>query len=359
MLYHILPSLQEYISWLNVFRYITFRSACAFLFSFLFVLLLLPPFLSWLKSRGIAGQPIREVGPKGHEGKKGTPTMGGAVVVAGVIVSLLLFTDLSSALVWLVAFVLVGFGAIGLVDDWKKITKQNSLGLSEKQKFIAQIALAAIAGIVLYLKGFPAEISMPFAKEMVIPLGGLLFVLFCVLVIVGSSNAVNLTDGLDGLAIGSIISIAVTYGVFAYVAGHIKIADYLGVHHVAGAGEIAIILSSLVGAGLGFLWYNSYPAQVFMGDLGALAIGALLGLVALIVKHELILIVAGGVLVIEAMSVLIQRYYFKLTGRRVFRMAPIHHHFELLGWAEPKIIVRFWIISLVLSLIALSTLKLR
>lgn len=359
MLYYLLPSLQEYVSWLNVFRYITFRSACGFLLSFFFVLLLLPPFLSWLKAKGIAGQPIREVGPKGHEGKKGTPTMGGAVVVAGVLTSLLLFTDLTSGLVWLIVFVLVGFGAIGLVDDWKKITKQNSLGLSEKQKFIAQIVFAGIAGMFLYLRGFPTDVSLPFAKDIIIPLGGIFFVLFCILVIVGSSNAVNLTDGLDGLAIGSILSIAVTYGVFAYVAGHVRIADYLGVHHVAGAGELAIILASLVGAGLGFLWYNSYPAQVFMGDLGALAIGAVLGLVALIVKHELVLIVAGGILVIEALSVLIQRYYFKLTGKRVFKMAPIHHHFELLGWAEPKIIVRFWIISLVLSLISLSTLKLR
>lgn len=316
-------------------------------------------FLNWLKSKGIAGQPIRELGPKGHEGKKGTPTMGGAVVVVGMIVSLILFTDLSLALVWLVIFVLFGFGAIGFIDDWKKITKQNSLGLSEKQKFLAQVIVAAIAGIILYIKGFPTEVSLPFAKDLIIPLGGLFFVIFCILVIVGSSNAVNLTDGLDGLAIGSIISIAATYGVFAYVAGHVRIADYLGVHAVYGAGELSIILSSLVGAGLGFLWYNSYPAQVFMGDLGALAIGALLGLSALIVKHELVLIIAGGVLVIEALSVLIQRYYFKLTGKRVFKMAPIHHHFELLGWAEPKIIVRFWIISLVLSLVSLSTLKLR
>lgn len=359
MLYYLLPSLQDYISWLNVFRYITFRSVCGFLFSFLFVIFVLPMFLNWLKSKGIAGQPIRELGPKGHEGKKGTPTMGGAVVVVGMIVSLILFTDLSLALVWLVIFVLFGFGAIGFIDDWKKITKQNSLGLSEKQKFLAQVIVAAIAGIILYIKGFPTEVSLPFAKDLIIPLGGLFFVIFCILVIVGSSNAVNLTDGLDGLAIGSIISIAATYGVFAYVAGHVRIADYLGVHAVYGAGELSIILSSLVGAGLGFLWYNSYPAQVFMGDLGALAIGALLGLSALIVKHELVLIIAGGVLVIEALSVLIQRYYFKLTGKRVFKMAPIHHHFELLGWAEPKIIVRFWIISLVLSLVSLSTLKLR
>jgi len=332
---------------------------CGFLFSFLFVLFLLPIFLNWLKKEGIGGQPIRELGPKGHEGKKGTPTMGGAVVVVGVIFSLLLFTDLSLGLVWLVVFVLFGFGAIGFVDDWKKITKQNSLGLSEKQKFLAQCLLAALVGLFLFLKGFPTEISLPFAKNLVLPLGGLFFILFCMVVVVGSSNAVNLTDGLDGLAIGSIISIAATYGVFAYVAGHVRISDYLGVHYVPGAGELAIILASLVGAGLGFLWYNSYPAQVFMGDLGALAIGALLGVSALIVKHELVLIVAGGILVIEALSVLIQRYYFKLTGKRVFKMAPIHHHFELLGWAEPKIIVRFWIISLVLSLVSLSTLKLR
>lgn len=332
---------------------------CGFLFSFIFVVILEPRFITWLKVRKIAGQPIREEGPKTHLDKKGTPTMGGAVVVLGIFFSTLLFTDLTSSLVWLVTFILLAFGWVGFLDDWRKIKKQDSKGLSEKEKLIFQIGFALIAGVFLVLKGFPTDISLPFVKDITIGLGVFGFLILSVLVIVGSSNALNLTDGLDGLAMGSLISTAATYGVFAYVAGHKNIAEYLNVHQVVGAGEVSIIIASLVGAGLGFLWYNSYPAQVFMGDLGALSLGALIGVTALIVKHELILIVAAGVLVTEALSVLIQRYYFKLTGKRFFRMAPIHHHFELLGWAEPKIIVRFWIISIMLALVSLSTLKLR
>lgn len=329
-----------------------------FLFSFSFVVFLQPVFIRWLKDRGIAGQPIRDVGPQ-HQTKKGTPTMGGAVVVAAVLLSALLFSDVTLLVVWTVILTLTSFGLIGFFDDWKKITKQDSAGLSERQKLIFQCLSAIIVIFLLISSGHNTAVTVPFLKDVSFEFGALLFAVFAMLIVVGASNAFNLTDGLDGLAMGSVISTAATFALFLYIAGHAKIADYLGVHGVPGAGEISIILSSLVGGGLGFLWYNSYPAQVFMGDLGSLAIGALVGISAVIAKHELILIVAGGILVVEAMSVIIQRYYFKFTGKRFFKMAPIHHHFELLGWAEPKIIVRFWIVSILLALISLSSLKLR
>lgn len=329
-----------------------------FLFSFSFVVFLQPFFIQWLKNRGIAGQPIRDIGPQ-HQTKKGTPTMGGAVVVAAVLLSGILFADVKLLVVWAVIITLVLFGLIGFFDDWKKITQQNSAGLSERQKLIFQCLSALVVVFLLIASGHDTSVTVPFLKDVTIHMGVVLFGIFAMLIVVGASNALNLTDGLDGLAMGSVISTAATFALFAYIAGHAKIAEYLGVHGVPGSGEIAVILSSLVGGGLGFLWYNSYPAQVFMGDLGALAIGALVGISAVIAKHELILIITGGILVVEAISVIIQRYYFKFTGKRFFKMAPIHHHFELLGWAEPKIIVRFWIVSILLALISLSSLKLR
>ena len=330
-----------------------------FVFSFFFVVFLQPVFIQWLKNRGIAGQPIREVGPQGHQSKKGTPTMGGAVVVAAVLLSAVLFADVKLLVVWVVVITLVSFGGIGFLDDWRKITQQTSAGLSERQKLIFQCLSALVVVVLLIATGHSTIVTFPFFKNLSFDLGVFFFAIFSMLVVVGASNALNLTDGLDGLAMGSVTSTAAAYSVFAYAAGHAKIAEYLGVHGVPGAGEIAIVLSSLVGGGLGFLWYNSYPAQVFMGDLGALAIGALIGICAVIVKHEVVLILAGGILVVEAVSVIMQRYYFKLTGKRFFKMAPIHHHFELMGWAEPKIIVRFWIVSILLALISLSSLKLR
>jgi len=358
MLYHILYPLHTVYSWLNVFRYITFRAMLAFLLSFAFVLILQPIFIRKLKERGIKGQPIRDDGPKDHGAKQGTPTMGGLVVVASVVVSTLLLAELTNIYIWLSLFVMCAFGAIGFVDDWRKITQQNSKGLSEREKILWQSGVAALAGIILLLVHFPSHVSVPFLKDVTFHLG-VLFVVFAVLVVVGTSNAVNLTDGLDGLAIGPVMTVAATYAIFSYVTGNSKIAEYLGITYVAGLGELSIVLLSIVASGLGFLWYNTFPAQVFMGDLGALALGGVLGFIALLVKQEIILILAGGIFVLEAMSVIIQRYSYKLTGKRVFRMAPIHHHFELKGWAEPKIIVRFWIISIVLALISLTSLKLR
>jgi len=331
----------------------------AFILTFVLVLVFQPIFIRYLKERGIKGQPIRSDGPQAHGGKQGTPTMGGFVLVSAVVFTSLMLADLTDWLVWLVIGTMSAFAAVGFVDDWRKITLQDSKGLSEKQKLLWQVGIATVSISVLLINGFSTEVSLPFFKDWSVILGPILFILFGVLVIVATSNAVNLTDGLDGLAIGSVMTVAATYALFSYLGGHAEIARYLGVHHVPGAGEVSIVLASIVAAGLGFLWYNTFPAQVFMGDLGALSLGGVLGLVAIIVKHEIVLIVAGGVFVIEAMSVLIQRYYFKVTKKRMFKMAPIHHHFELLGWAEPKIIVRFWIVSIVLALVSLTTLKLR
>lgn len=359
MLYHLLTSLQDTFSWLNVFKYQTFRAMLAFLFSFGFVLGFQPVFISWLQNRGVKGQPIREDGPKAHEGKRGTPTMGGMVVVVAVILSTLLFADLSNVRVWLTMAMMVGFAYLGFIDDWKKITKQNSKGLSERGKLAWQVCLGAGAAVVLVTLGGSTDLFVPFLKDVTIHLGVVGFVLFTAFVLTATSNAVNFTDGLDGLAIGPVMTVACTYGVFAYLAGNAIYAGYLGIHYVPGAGEIAIILAAMFAAGLGFLWYNTFPAQVFMGDTGSMALGGTLGFIAVVVKQELILVVAGGVFVIEAASVVIQRYYYKATKKRVFRMAPIHHHFELLGWPEPKIIVRFWILSIVLAILALTSLKLR
>lgn len=330
----------------------------AFLISFIFVLILEPVFIRKLQARGIKGQPIRDDGPRDHVVKQGTPTMGGLVIILAVLFSTLLLADLRNRLVWLSLGVMFGYAIIGFLDDWRKITQQNSKGLSERQKLLFQGAVAFLGVAALAWHGFSDILSIPFLKDLSFSLGWL-FIPFAVFVIVGSSNAVNLTDGLDGLAIGPIMTVAGTYAIFAYLSGNSYLSDYLGLIPVPGAGEITIILSSLAAAGLGFLWYNTYPAQIFMGDTGALAMGGLLGYVAVVVKHEVVLVIAGGIFVIEALSVIIQRYSYKMTGKRVFRMAPIHHHFELKGWAEPKIIVRFWIISVVLALISLTTLKLR
>ncbi len=358
MLYY-LHHLQDYLSWLNVFKYQTFRAMGAFLFAFVFVLSLQPYFIRWMQNRGVKGQPIRDDGPKGHEGKRGTPTMGGMVVVVAVVVSTLLFADLANMKVWLTLFIMVGFAYLGFVDDWKKITKQDSKGLSERGKLIGQFGLGVLVAAALSVTGFSTDLTIPFTKDLVLPLGVVGFVLFTSFVLAATSNAVNFTDGLDGLAIGPVMTVACTYAVFAYLAGNAKAADYLGLHFVSGAGELSIVLSSIFAAGLGFLWYNTFPAQVFMGDTGSMALGGTLGFIAVLVKQELILVVAGGVFVLEAASVVIQRYYYKMTKKRVFRMAPIHHHFELVGWAEPKIIVRFWIVSIVLAIVALTSLKLR
>jgi phospho-N-acetylmuramoyl-pentapeptide-transferase len=358
VLYHLLYPLHELYSWLNVFRYQTFRAMLAFLVAFAFVLVLEPVFIRWLKQRGVKGQPIRDDGPKVHEVKRGTPTMGGLVIVVAVLVATLLLADLTNIYVWITLAVMVAYAVLGFFDDWRKITQQNSKGLSERQKLGWQCAIAVGGAAMLYVAGFPLDLTFPFFKEWGFELG-LLFLPFVALVVVGCSNAVNLTDGLDGLAIGPVMTVAGTYAIFAYLTGNVKTAGYLGLTYIPGAGEIAIILAAVFAAGLGFLWYNTFPAQVFMGDTGALALGGVLGFIAVLVKQEILLVVAGGIFVVEASSVLIQRYYYKATGKRVFKMAPLHHHFELLGWAEPKIIVRFWIVSIVLALLSLTTLKLR
>jgi phospho-N-acetylmuramoyl-pentapeptide-transferase len=359
MLYHLLFSLSDQYSWLNVFRYITFRAMVAFLLSFFFVIVLQPLFIRKMQTIGVKGQPIRTEGPKTHAIKQGTPTMGGMLIIIAVLLSTLLLADLTNYKVWLALIVMVGYATLGFIDDWSKVRHQNSKGISGRTKLFWQFGIALAVALVLYLVGFSTELTIPFIKNAGLELGLIFFLLFSSIVIVGASNAVNLTDGLDGLAIGPVMTVATTFCLIAYLCGHAKLSTYLGIPYVAGVGELTIILSSVIAGGLGFLWYNTFPAQVFMGDIGALALGGLLGLVAVLVKHEILLAIAGGIFVAEALSVIIQVYYFKRTGKRIFLMSPLHHHFELKGWAEPKIIVRFWIISIVLALISLTTLKLR
>ena len=306
------------------------------------------------------GQFIRDDGPETHYQKSGTPTMGGVLIIGAVVAATLLWANLTNFYVWVVLLVIVGFGAIGFADDYLMQVKKRSKGLGVKQKLLLQTLLATVCGLMFYFNSdFSTQITVPFLKK-VQPDLGWGYILFTVVVIVGASNAVNLTDGLDGLAIGPLIIVAATYMVFAYVTGHVKFAEYLQINYVAGVGEIAIFCGALVGAGLGFLWFNAYPAQIFMGDVGSLALGSAMGAIAIITKQEILLVLVGGLFVIETLSVIFQVGFFKLThGRRIFRMAPLHHHFELKGWPEPKVIVRFWIIAIALALVALSTLKLR
>lgn len=358
MLYNLLYPLHTEYSWLNIFRYTTFRAMLAFLVSFLIVLLFQPYFIRKLKALGVKGQPIRDDGPKSHETKQGTPTMGGVGVLVAVVFSTVLLADLTSPYVWITLALMLSLAWLGFIDDWRKITKQNTKGVPGRVKLFWQAVIAACAAGALLTLDFPTELRIPFVKEFALDLS-YLFIPFVILVVVGTSNAVNLTDGLDGLAIGPIMTVATTYAIFAFLGGTANWAEYLGIPALPESKELTVILCSVVAAGLGFLWYNTFPAQVFMGDIGALSLGGLLGFIAVLVKQELLLIIAGGIFVIEAVSVIVQTYSFKLTGKRVFRMAPIHHHFELKGWAEPKIIVRFWIISIVLALISLTTLKIR
>jgi len=354
----------EYLSMLDpgfgVVRYITVRAIFGALTAFLICLLFGPWLIRRLTAANI-GQSVRDDGPQTHLVKQGTPTMGGAMIILAVVFSTLLWSDLSTRQVWIVLFVTLGFGAIGWVDDYRKVVLSNSAGLSAREKLIWQTLVAALAVCILYFTATESaelELIVPFFKEAAIHLGWV-FIPFAFLVIVGSSNAVNLTDGLDGLAILPSVMVAAGLGLIAYLAGHAIFAGYLGIPNIKGAGELTVFCSALVGAGLGFLWFNTYPAQVFMGDVGALSIGAALGVVAIMVRQELVLFIMGGIFVLEAVSVILQVGSFKLTGKRIFRMAPIHHHFELKGWPEPRIIVRFWIITVVLVLVGLSTLKIR
>lgn len=344
----------------GVLQYITLRVILAALTALLVSLLLGPVLISWLTTANI-GQSVRDDGPETHLAKAGTPTMGGAMIIMSVVLSTLLWSDLATKQVWFVLFVTIGFAAIGWVDDYRKVILSNSVGLTAREKLISQTLVAGIAVCAFYITTADRselDLIVPFFKNIVIPLGWM-FIPFAFLVIVGSSNAVNLTDGLDGLAILPSVMVASGLGIIAYLAGHAIFADYLLIPNIKGAGELTVFCSAMAGAGLGFLWFNTYPAQVFMGDVGALAIGAALGAVAIMVRQELVLFIMGGVFVMEAVSVIVQVASFKMTGRRVFRMAPLHHHFELKGWPEPRIIVRFWIITVVLVLIGLSTLKIR
>ena len=352
--------LQQFHSGFNVFQYLTLRAILGTITALMLSLLIGPAMIRKLISYKI-GQTIRDDGPQSHLSKAGTPTMGGALILVSVAISTLLWSDLSSDKVWLALIVTLLFGLIGGVDDYKKLIYGNSKGLSAKVKYFWQTAFGLAAAVVMYrMAESPIETSLifPFVKDVMIPLGGW-FVVLSYFVIVGSSNAVNLTDGLDGLAIMPTVMVAGALAIFAYVTGHIGFADYLGIPYIAGSGELTIFCGTIVGAGLGFLWFNTYPAQVFMGDVGALALGAALGIVAVLIRQELVLLIMGGVFVMETVSVIMQIASFKLTGKRIFRMAPLHHHFELKGWPEPRVIVRFWIITVILVLIGLASLKVR
>lgn len=344
----------------NVFVYITLRGILGALTALAISLVLGPAFIRRLVDRQVS-QPIRKLGPESHFSKAGTPTMGGALILFAIVVSTVLWADLSNRYVWTVLLVTLAFGVIGWIDDYKKLVLQNSAGLAARWKYLFQSIVGLSAAIYLYSTAqSPAETELivPFFKGVIIPLGvGYIFVAY--FFIVGYSNAVNLTDGLDGLAIMPAVFLAVALGIFAYLSGHVIFSEYLAIPYIAGAGELTIFCGAMAGAGLGFLWFNTYPAQVFMGDIGALAMGAALGLIAVIVRQELVFTLMAGVFVMETVSVILQVASFKLTGRRIFRMAPIHHHFELKGWPEPRVIVRFWIISVILVLAGLATLKIR
>ena len=358
MLYHLLYPLHTEFSVLYIFRYITFRTIYATITALVISFIIGPWLIQKLQVLKL-GQSIRKLGPESHFKKEGTPTMGGTLILLAIVLPTLLWADLGNIYVWVVLLVTIGFGAVGFADDFRKIRKKNSDGLSPRQKMFWLLSISLAAGVILYAyPPFQTTLAFPFFKG-VAPDLGIFYIPFAMLVIVGASNAVNLTDGLDGLAIGPMIIATGTYLIFAYIAGHARLSEYLQLGGVPGAGELSVLCGAMVGAGLGFLWFNSYPAQVFMGDVGSLSLGGALGTIAVITKQEIVLVIVGGIFVMEALSVIFQVTSFRLYGKRIFRMAPIHHHFELKGWPEPKIIVRFWIISIILALVALSTLKLR
>lgn len=357
-----LAELSPYFSPLNIFRYITFRTGGATATALLIVFLFGPWMISLLRLRQGKGQPIREDGPQSHLlTKRGTPTMGGLMILAGVLISTLLWANLENHYVWVVLFVTVGFGAIGFYDDYLKVTKQSHKGFSGRSRLAIEALIAALACIAISYMATPGlanKLALPFSKDLIFNLGWF-YIVFAGFVIVGAGNAVNITDGLDGLAIVPVMIAAGTFGFIAYLSGNAVFSNYLQIHFVPGTGELAVICGALIGAGLGFLWFNAPPAQIFMGDTGSLALGGLLGTIAVAAKHEFVLAIVGGLFVLEIMSVIIQVTSFKLTGKRVFKMAPIHHHFEQLGWTEPQVVIRFWIIAVVLALTGLATLKLR
>jgi phospho-N-acetylmuramoyl-pentapeptide-transferase len=360
MLYE-LVNFSDQISALNVFRYITFRSGGATFTALLFVMMFGPAIIDLLRVKQGKGQPIRDDGPRTHLLKRGTPTMGGLMILAGITVSTLLWAQLSNGYIWVVLGVAICYGAIGFYDDFLKITKRSSDGFSGRSRFLLEALVAAVAGYTLMKlgpKGLDTDLTFPFFKDLVLDLGPF-YILLAMFVIAGAGNAVNLTDGLDGLAIVPVMIAAATFGIIAYLSGNARFAGYLQIHHVPGTGELAVICGALIGAGLGFLWFNAPPAMIFMGDTGSLALGGTLGAIAVAIKHEIVLAVVGGLFVLETLSVIIQVVSFKWTGKRVFKMAPLHHHYEQKGWKESTVVIRFWIIAVILALIGLSTLKLR
>lgn len=360
MLYNLLFSLREWLSPLNVFRYITFRTAVSIITAMLFIFILGPRVIEKLKGLSVTQQ-IRDDGPQTHHGKSGTPTMGGILVIASIVFTVFLWGDLKNGYIWVMILSLTGFGAIGLVDDYLKIVRGNAKGLRAWYKFGSQLLLALFIGLFLYMNPkdpYTDVLSVPFFKRWLFDLGWF-YIPFSIIVMIGSSNAVNLTDGIDGLAIGLVGIAVLANGALVYISGNKNLAQYLQVLFLPGTGELTVFCGAMLGASLGFLWYNSYPADVFMGDVGSLGLGGALGTLAVITKHEIVLAIVGGIFVIETISVILQVASFKLTGRRVFKMAPIHHHFELKGWPEAKVIVRFWIIGIMLALLSLTTLKVR
>jgi phospho-N-acetylmuramoyl-pentapeptide-transferase len=356
-----LVQFSDQIGPLNVFRYITFRTGGAIMTALLFVFLFGPAIIDLLRVKQGKGQPIREDGPQSHLAKKGTPTMGGLMILSGITVSTLLWASWANPYVWIVLFVTLSYGAIGFYDDYLKVTRSQTAGFSTRLRLLAEVLVAGLAAWAVMRMGstgFSSSLTVPFFKNVVIPLGAF-FVLLGVLVIAGAGNAVNLTDGLDGLAIVPVMIAAGSYGVIVYLVGNAVFADYLQIHFVRHSGELAVLCGAIIGAGLGFLWFNAPPAMIFMGDTGSLSLGGGIGAIAVAAKHEIVLIVIGGLFVLETVSVIVQVFTFRLWGRRVFAMAPLHHHFEQRGWKEPTIVIRFWIIAFVLALLGLATLKLR
>lgn len=361
MLLELAQWLAQDIRAFNVFNYITLRAVLATLTALIISFVVGPGLIRKLTHYKV-GQSVRDDGPQTHLIKAGTPTMGGALILVAIAISTLLWADLSNRFVWVVLITTLGFGIIGWVDDWRKVVHRNPKGLAAREKYFWQSLIGfGVAAYLFFTATVPAEteLILPFFKNLVLPLGAVSFIVLTYFVIVGTSNAVNLTDGLDGLAIMPTVMVASALAIFAYVAGHLYFSKYLGVPYVPGAGELAVFCAAIGGAGLGFLWFNAYPAEVFMGDVGALALGAALGVVAVIVRQEIVLFIMGGVFVVETISVMLQVGSFKLTGKRIFRMAPLHHHFELKGWKETQVVVRFWIITMMLVLIGLASLKIR
>lgn len=361
MLYHLLFPLADDFTVLNLFRYLTFRAGGAVMTAMLLAFVIGPSMIRWLRKWQGQGQPIRVDGPESHLQKQGTPTMGGILILLSVSISVLLWADLTNPYMWAVMIVTLGYGLIGFLDDYLKVSKKNTKGLAGKLKIVGQVFFAGIAAYIVTVNQpdhLNTHLALPFFKDLLINLGWF-FPVFAVVVMIGASNAVNLTDGLDGLATVPVIIASGVFALIAYLIGHAIFADYLQIHFVAGAGELAVIFAAVIGGCIGFLWFNAPPAMVFMGDTGSLALGGTLGASAVVTKHELVLAIVGGLFVLETVSVIVQVASFKLTGKRVFKMAPLHHHYEKKGWAEPTIVIRFWIVAVILALIGLATLKIR